>query len=360
MKINAAGLLLCTFLVGCGGTAPFGEDTTTDELTDEDGNPIEREGLPPGTASPSPNASLFRSEPTEAEGGNVGDGFATDISYDGETDTFTVDNLAFDGGNDYQRGTAVSSLSDGQYAVYEADSQFLDSFTQDPINQLTHRAIYGVSRNLDDSGQPETEFAIVRTGSYVPYGFGGFIYQRANSVSLPSEGQATFTGQTAGLRDFDNTGGLQYSTSDISISIDFEDFNDVTGARGDGVLGRMSNRRVFNLDGEDITESVVNNINANNNASLVDIPDVLFEIGPGVLDDNGDLIGNVESYYTDLDGAVQEYETGKYYAIVSGEGTDGSGPEEIVGVIVVENTSEIEDSTVRDTSGFIVYRGTGD
>ena len=73
MKINAAGLLLCTFLVGCGGgDAPFGEgatDSETDSGTDggtgtggdtgeETG--IIREGLPPGTASPTPSSRLDR------------------------------------------------------------------------------------------------------------------------------------------------------------------------------------------------------------------------------------------------------------------------------------------------------------
>ena len=347
MKINATGLLLCTFLVGCGGTAPFGDPDA--DTGGEDGG-IVREGLPPGTESPSSTEALFRSEPTEAAGGKPGDGFARNIQYDGSTDTFIVDNLAFDGGV-YQRGTAVSSLNNGTFAVYEADQQFEDTITSDPINQLRHRAIYGVSRNLDANGNPETQFAIVRTGSYIPYGFGGFIYERENGVELPSSGQAQFTGRAAGLRDFDGSGGLQYSTGDVEIAIDFDDFNEATGARGDGVKGSLTNRKVFALDGTEITADVVGMINTNNNADIVGIPNAVFTIGPGVLDENGDLVGEITSTFVSVDGAAVEYETGKYYAIVSGD-----TPDEIVGIMVLENSAEIQGVTTRDTSGFIVYR----
>ncbi|GAA6174771.1 hypothetical protein [Sulfitobacter pacificus] len=359
MKINAAGLLLCTFLVGCGGgDAPFGEDAT-DSGTDGgtgtggdvgDGTGIIREGLPPGTASPAPDSRIVRSEPTEAEGGNLGDGSATGIRYDGDTDVFTVDGLAFDGGNRYARGVNVSSLN-GEFAVYEAFQQFPDSSNDELINQFTHRAIYGVSRNLDSEGNPQTQFAIVRTGAYIPYGFGGFVYQREGSVELPTGGQAVFNGRSAGLRDYDGSGGLEYSTANVEIAIDFESFNASSGVRGDAVRGTFSNRRVYDVNGADITDTIVGRINAKNDASLGSIPDARFEVGPGVMDANGEIIGNVFSNFVDENGRVREYESGKYYAIVSGDDTN-----EIVGVLVTENTAELDNVTVRDTSGFIVYR----
>ncbi|MAM00340.1 MAG: hypothetical protein CL583_18020 [Alteromonadaceae bacterium] len=355
MKFNFAGFLLCAVLAGCSGTAPFGEDATDTEEeaeggTDE-GTPIAREGVPPGTASPSPETRIFRKEPTSAQGGQAGDGLATNISYDGTSDTFTVEGLAFDGGNTYQRGNAVSSLNNGAFAVYEAETQFPDSVNAQPINQFKHRAIYGISKNTDQEGNPQTQFAIVRTGAYVGYGFGGFVYQRDNSVDLPSSGQAVFNGSAAGLRDFDGQGDLEYSTANVQIAIDFEDFNSTTGARGDGVRGVFSNRRVYNIDGDDITAQVVKRINDNNSAGLQSIPDARFVVGPGVLDENGDLVGEIDSRYVDNNDVVQEYETGKYYALMSGD-----DPDEIVGVVVLENSAEFENVTVRDTSGFIVYR----
>jgi hypothetical protein len=352
MKFNFAGFLLCAALAGCGGTAPFGEEAPEEtEGGADEGAPIAREGVPPGTASPSPETRIFRKEPTAAQGGQGGDGLATNISYDEASDTFTVEGLAFDGANAYQRGTAVSSLNNGAFAVYEADTQFSDSVNDQPINQFTHRAIYGVSKNTDQDGNPQTQFAIVRTGAYVGYGFGGFVYQRDNAVELPSSGQAVFNGSAAGLRDFDGQGGLEYSTANVQIAVDFEDFNSATGARGDGVRGVFSNRRVYNLKGEDITAQVVQRINAKNAADLEDIPNARFVVGPGVLDENGDLVGEINSQFVDNSGTVQEYETGKYYALMSGD-----DPDEIVGVVVLENSAEFDNVTVRDTSGFIVYR----
>ena len=361
MKINATGLLLCTFLVGCGGTAPFGEGATdaTDPTGGDTGAAIAREGLPPGTTSPTASSDIFRSEPTEASGGKLGDGFATGIQYiadDPDTavvgdEVFIVDGLAFDGDNRYVRGTTVSSLNSGTFNVYEAVQQFPDSLNDQPINQFTHRAIYGVSRNLNAAGNPRTQFAIVRTGAYIPYGFGGFIYQREGGVVLPPSGQAIYNGSSAGVRDFEGNGGLEYSTANVVLAIDFEDFNEATGTRGDGVRGTFRDRKVFDINGNDITSAVVTRINDKNTASLTSIPNARFRVGPGAMDDNGDILGEVFSNYVDDAGVVQTYEEGKYYAVLSGDDAD-----EVVGVIVLENANETDNVTVRDTSGFIVYR----
>ena len=355
MTSKTAAVVLCALLAACGGTPPFGGDATDPTgsgggvTTDENGNPILREGIPPGTTSPSPSSRIFRLEPRSEEEGKEGNGFVASVSYDGDTDSFTVDGLAFDGSNVYQRGGLVKSF--GDYAVYEADAQYPDSINGAPINQFRHRAIYGVSRNSNAAGVPNTQFAIVRTGAYVDYGFGGFIYQRENSVTLPSGGQARFEGRAAGMRDFNGRGGLEYSTADLAIDIDFDDFNSTGTARGDAVRGVLSNRRVFDLQGNDITMDVYGRINAKNTASLTSIPDAGFTIAPGVLDNNGEILGTLSSTFVDDAGAVQQYEEGNYYAIVS-----GNGPNEIVGVLVLENSAEYDNATVRDTSGFIVYR----
>ena len=242
-------------------------------------------------------------------------------------------------------------MNNGRFAVYEADAQYPDSLTQEPINQFTHRAIYGVSRESNADGTPNTQFAIVRTGAYVDYGFGGFIYQRDNNVVLQEDGQALFRGQAAGIRDFSGKGDLQYSTSDVEIAIDFDDFNNDTGQRGDAIQGTSFNRRVFNTAGDDVTSGIVDQINAKNSASLSSIPEAIFKVGPGVLDANGDAVGELDSSFVDNDGIVQSYEEGKYYAIVSGE-----DPNEIVGVVVLTNSAEIDNVEIRGTSGFIVYR----
>jgi len=335
-------------LSACGsGSNPFvdaASDTDTDTTTDTDTGIDSDRTLPPGTPSPDAATGIYRSEPTESEGGNTGDGYANDISYDADTDTFMVNNLAFDGDNAYARGTKVSSLA-GKYAVYEADGLATDPDSSTPISQFSHRAIYGVSRNGQD------KFAIVRTGAYVGYGFGGFVYQREGGVTLPSTGQAIYNGVMAGLRDFNGTGGLEYTTADIEVAIDFDDFDETTGSRGDAVRGAITNRRIFDIEGTDITSDVLMRIEDDQGITLRSYPTATFVVGPGVMDDNGELLGEVSSSYVDSSGTTQEFESGNYYAIVS-----GNNAKRIVGVVVLENSVDPIAESVRETSGFIVYR----
>jgi hypothetical protein len=292
--------------------------------------------------------ALFRTEPTEDDGGNQGDGFAEGLTYNSADDTFTVDNIAFDGNDPYERGVLVSSLNTnsdgiGEFNVYEGASTTVDPVSGENIDQYIYRAVYGVSRNRitnDDgttSSDPTTQFAIVRTGSYVGYGFGGFIYQRDNGVTLPSSLQARFEGKSAGLRDSSAGGDLQYTTADVYVDIDYDDFNDQGEFLGDGVKGSIYNRRVYDLSGNDVTAQVATEIGETS------IPNVSFDVGPDVLDANGEILTTVFSVHSD----GSAYEEGTFYAIVAGD-----DPDEVVGVFVLEATSFDR----RDTGGFIVYR----
>ena len=361
MKNKIISLALIAGLAACSGGNPFdetgnsgdgvdGDSGTTGDGSDVGGSDgdegIAGVDIPPGTASPTPNDKIVRYE-ARGEAEDNADGFVRSVRYDGDSDTFFVDNLAFDSANVYQRGTDVSSLA-GQYQVYESTDPFPDSVTGDPIDQFGYRAIYGVSKNTNADGKPATQFAIVRTGSYRNYGFGGFLYQRNGSVTLPQTGQATFSGRTAGIRDFNGRGGLQYTTGDLKIDIDFEDFNDITGTRGDGVKGRWTDRRVFDAQGNDITRDIVDAINPD----LTEIPTAVFTIRPGGLKDSGDLAGTLDSPYVDAEGTTQVYEEGNFYAVVSGD-----DPDEIAGVLVVTNDTDYENVTTRETAGFVVYRG---
>jgi hypothetical protein len=371
LKNKIISLALIAGLTACSGGNPFDtvvveeEDTTIGEPTDGEivgdgeGTGINRDGIPPGTTTPTPEDSIFRSEPAGTEGGvDEGDGFATGISYDSDDDTFTVDNLAFDGDRPYDRGTLVSSLSAndagiGRFQVYEGPTTAIDprSISDDnptgEVRQFVYRAVYGVSNNTftNTAGEQQatTQFAIVRTGSYTDYGFGGFIYQRDTSVELPTTGVATFNGHSAGLRDFQDGGGLQYTTADVKVNIDFSDFNDGESIRGDGVSGSITNREIFDLEGNNITSTVA----AALGEDVTAIPNALFVVGPDVLDNNGDLIVDIRS---DLPNGGGIYETGTFYAIVSGDA------DEITGVFVLEAESG-SDSLSRDTGGFILYRG---
>ena len=128
-------------------------------------------------------------------------------------------------------------------------------------------------------------------------------------------------------------------------------FDETTGSRGDAVSGTITNRRIFDIAGADITSDVLTRIETSEGITLRSYPTATFKVGPGVMDDNGEILGEVNSYYTDGTGAIQEFETGNYYAIVS-----GNNAKRIVGVVVLENSVDPIADTVRDTSGFIVYR----
>lgn len=332
MAKNLALLLaLLGMLSACGdgdGTNPVNRPG---EESDGNGGD-DTETVLPGTTDPTADSGITRYEEQDASSGN---GYAQSVSYDATTDTFSVDNLGFDAANVYTRDDQVASL--GPYRVYEASDTFYDSMTGKPISQLTpYKAIHGVSR----SGQ--TQFAIVRTGAYVNYGFGGFLYSRNGSVTLPTAGQATYSGDYAGLRDFKARSDLEYVTGDMTIDIDFEDFND-----GDAVKGAVINRRVYNMAGVDITDDIVAGIDG-----ATALPSLVFDIGPGVTTEAGEISGGVISNYYNASGALEKYEGGNYYAIIS-----GNNAQEIVGVIVVESEDPRFDGvTARETGGFILYR----
>ncbi len=327
--------LLALLLAGCGGN-PF---LTPPEEPEVDPNLPEEL---PGTEAPAPNRSITRYEAREEETGN---GYAENITFDPATDTFSVDNLGFDGANLYERGAPVASL--GPYRVYEASDIVNDPLTGRPIPQFQHRLIAGTGTH--------TEFAIVRTGAYAGYGFGGFVMRRDGGVVLPTTGQAGYSGAYAGLQDFQGAGGLRYTTGDAFVAIDFEDFND-----GDAVQGRIFNRQIFDMNGNNITAAVIGQINAEfspepGDPTISELPTILFRVGPGVIDVNGEIRGFLDSSLVDYRGdgaAVIEYEAGEYYAIVAGPNS-----EEVVGIIVVESDYPgIDNLTVRETGGFILVR----
>lgn len=326
---------------GTGGTGTGGDDPTNAA----DG--VDVGALPPGTREPRRDSSIQRFEPRDDQGGGR---INSPVIYDARNDTFTVDNLAFDGFNTYSRGRAVSSM--GGYAVYEADVEVTDFLTGNAVGQLLpYRAILGVSQNTveneDGETVPRSAFAIVRTGGYINYGFGGFVYEREGGVVLPTEGQATFSGGYGGIRVFDARGGLEFVRGDMTIDIDFNDFN-----ANAGVKGRVTNREFFNSNGTSIVTGT--------GEGQLPNPDVFFVITDGAgssVDRNGEITGEVISAYVpDGASAPVEYETGTYFAIISGDLTDRADGGEITGVMVIDSTDPRDDVPARETGGFILYR----
>ena len=241
-------VVACLLLGACDGN-PFEGGAGGPDIT---GNPSV--SSLPGTANPTSTGDITRTEDrNKGPGGDevYGNGFAEAYSYDPAGDTFSVDNLAFDGANVYTRSGSFPTVGDA--GLYQAAAIYEDAQTGQQIDQFSYRALYGVSRT------GLTSFAIVRTGGYVPFGFGGFIYSRDGGVVLPTTGQARYNGNYSGLRDFSGRGGMQVVEGDMQMSIDFNDFNPDEGGTGNGagIRGRVENRRVFDLNGNDITGSVL-------------------------------------------------------------------------------------------------------
>lgn len=313
---------------------------------------------PPDGTPPQPgDYSVTR---LEAEDGNGG-GYVSGVIYDSDGDKFLVDGLAFDGSNTYSRWTNPGKLGpdQGGYAVYAADVTVQDFLTGQPIGQVQpYRAIYGMSANNTSATdeRPRTSFAIVRTGGYTHYGFGGFLYARNGSVTLPEQpfgpghsGQATFSGDYAGLRVFDNTGGLEYTQGRATIDVDFRDFNS-----NQAVKGAITDRQVFDENGVEITQRG----SQIGDGGLL-LPDIDFVVSPGLapLDPSGEIAGNVVSRVEDSSGNRVDYETGTYYGVIAGDLNDPADRGEIVGIIVIESPDNRDPNrSVQETGGFIVYR----
>lgn len=345
MKRYILPLFVAAAVGACDGSTgkdnPFQEDPeeTSNNNTGGTTTPTTREGLPPGTANPTPGNSIERFEPVDGSGSGV----AQDFAYDPATDTFSVDNLAFDGDNDYTRddlaGTALAGTL-GPFRVYENESAVTDPQTGAVIPQFQHKAIRAISA----SGA--TEFAIVRTGAYSNFGFGGFMYTRNGSVTLPASGFARYTGDYGGIRDFDGIGGVEYVTGAATLNIDFNDFND-----GYAVDGTIFDRRVYNDAGDDITATVLAALNAEYGTAFASLPALVFDIS-NALDENGEMLGSLDSQFFDSNGDLVTLEAGDYYGVVAGN--DAS---EIVGIIVVTSGDPRFDGvTVRETGGFLVTR----
>ena len=312
------------------------DTTTTGDTTGDVEEPITSDTvLLPGTVNPSANDSIVRRESTGDENGN---GYAESVSYDADTDTFTVDNLAFDGEGPYTavRDGAGNRFGIGPFSVFESPATAVDGLTSADISQLSYRALYGIAPDGNSS------IAIIRTGAYIQYGFGGYIFQRDGGVTLPTSGQALYTGQDnyGGLRDFEGQGGLEYVNGDMEVRIDFNDFNE-----GSGVIGVVSNRRVYDLNGVDVTNDILNAFDA----GTTELPVARFIIEPGVINSNGEIAGKIQSDHPSSGDALEE---GNYYAVLSGDNANT-----VTGIVVMTASDpRAANVTVRETAGFFAVR----
>ncbi|PIE09343.1 MAG: hypothetical protein CSA72_13200 [Rhodobacterales bacterium] len=320
------------------------DDSVQDDNGSDDGSGISG-SLPPKIENAKVgDTGVARKEENNSTGG----GYVSSVEYEVATDRFIVDNLAFDGG-DIGDGKTTAYTRDpnrptiGGYAQYRSAGTVPDDLTGATIDQYDYRALYGASKNSDAEGAPRTQFAIVRTGDYANYGFGGFVYQRRGGVVLPEAGQVKFSGDYAGVRIFSQRSGLELVEGKATAEIDFDDFN-----AADAVRLRVIDRIIMDRSG-----AVINYPDTALIATIVG--------NKPVLNADGEMTGPM--LVNSLNGETGAYEVsgeGTYYGVLAGDLTDPADKGELAGVIVVEYADfpDVEPSrgTVQETGGFILYR----
>jgi hypothetical protein len=133
----------------------------------------------------------------------------------------------------------------------------------------------------------------------------------------------------------------------MTMAIDFEDFD-----QGAGVVGTISNRQIYDIDGKNITGDFLAGLTDSSGLAQSALPVLEFYLGPGTMDKNGEMEGKVNSQVVNDTGGLNEYEDGNYYAILAGDNAS-----EVVGIIVVTSDDPRFDSvTARETGGFVLYR----
>ncbi|SDE45441.1 hypothetical protein [Limimaricola pyoseonensis] len=359
--LSTAALL--ALLAGCGDGQPFDFEDPADAPADggdaggrdsggdaEDGDDADDgfggdERLLPGTADPDPDRSITRFEAETEDGG----GFVRRVTLLSGA-RLEVDNLAFDGTEPYRSDYRGPSTLNG-YAVFQSAAE-VETGGSEPIDQLDYRAIYGESINtvrVDGERLPRTRFAVVRTGDFSNFGFGGFLYERNGGVEIPARGQAAFRGDYAGIRVFDTISRHEFTTGDIEVLVDFDDFN-----ASDGVRGTLSNRRAFDEDGLEIetNTSGVRRTDLSDRA-ILDLPTVRFVLTDAASTPNGEIVGQLNNLVV-VDGKAEPYEAGEYFGVLSGDLETGG---EVTGILVFESEDpRLEDIRVQETGGFTAYR----
>jgi hypothetical protein len=366
---TSLSLALVALLAACGDGQPLFDEDAEIGIPDVDGVPFEdiESGSDPDSENiASPDEILDNGtiapplDSTRAERGDIirtearsgSGGVSSLFNYNATDDTFSVDGLAFDGLNRYARFAPLPQL--GAVAVYSAEATVADSLTGNPVGQLVpYFALYDTSATALEDGTLRTSFAIIRTGAYSGFGFGSYAYQRAGGFTLPTEGQATFSGSYAGTRIFDKLATLELTEADVAIDIDFDDFNGTPG-----IKGTLSNRRAFDQFGNELEsfDELSRGSRPDTAIQLPELPFVVRAFGESIAS-NGEISGEVRNRVFDALNNLVVYEDGNYYGMIAGDLTDEADGGEIVGVLVFEGKdSRYNNLVAQETGGFIATR----
>ena len=407
MKIPHFSLAFIPMLAACGDGQPLNlpnadpveeDPAAIVEPTEASGSDPESNAIPAtideilnlGTLAADLGAEReARGDVGRTEGRDGTGGITTAFSLNAEDDTFLVDNLAFDGLNVYQRGSsdAATALANiGDISVFSADEVVEDFLTNEPVLQAApYIALFDSSDVLiGEDGEvlvPRTAVTVIRSGAYTGFGFGGFGYERAGEVVLAQTGQASFTGDYAGLRVYSEEARLELIEGKIAIQIDFDDFDETQG-----VAGQVTERQAFNADGiplptfnginrfdidlADYPESEFpltvfdeptdENPRAYVSSDVIQLPDLPFVVrafGESI-DDQGQISGEVRNRYVEpVSGATVTYEEGFYFGVIAGDTTSAADGGEIAGIIRTESPdSRFRGVTAQETGVFIADR----
>lgn len=361
MTRTSLSLALMALLAACGDGQPFDDDEIVEEV------PVPVEEVIPDEieepedvlnvttiAQPLTNEQEDRGDIIRAEAPNdTGGGTTSLFSFNVDDNTFEIDGLAFDGLNVYQVFAPLENDL-GTVAIYAADAEVEDFLTGNPVGQIIpYFALYDASTVTLEDGTPRTSFSIVRTGGYADFGFGVFGYDRAGDAVIPTVGQATFSGDYAGTRVNGQLAILEVTAGDLTIDIDFDDFNGTPG-----IKGILENRIAFDSEGNPL---VVNNsvLESDGAAGSLQLPNLTFDIrNEGTtISSTGEIGGSVSSTVINDQGQIEVYESGNYVGIIAGDLTDPNDGGEIVGVLVFDsNDNRFDNVIVQETGGFIATR----
>lgn len=290
MSKLAHSAILVVLLASCSGEPfdsvgdePAGDGESTDGGTDGGiDTPDVGDGSGVGTDVPDSGASQSL---RALYGGEV-----NSVEYDPDTGEVVINNLPLDGQS------------------YHEFDRGLDGFQAITNSEDALRRYYAVRRTTETG---DVEVTAVGTGDYRDTGYGGYLIRRASdTANLPATGEAVYQGPYAGVRvlpgDQQGTRNATFSQGDATLEVDFGDF-DVVGA----VEGRIENRKVVGINGEDLGERPV------------------IILGTGEIEGNGRFSG---AAFTEPDATE-----GSYVGLFAGP--DG---EEAGGVVLIDDAGWLE------------------
>jgi hypothetical protein len=228
------------------------------------------------------------------------------FTYDSGTNTISINNLPFDLDGDYSFVGTVNGFS-----------QFIND-NGDEIYVALYR-----------EGTEGTGAGVVATDGYANFGYGGVVL-RSDGATLPSNGEATFSGQYAGIRVTSGVSGTTVApdftrvTGTANMRVDFEDF-DVVGA----------------IDGVIINRVAIDETN---------FPTALPSVSITTTGFDGIQIETTSA--AEVVGPDQSGASGTFFGIFGGN--VGAGTAEIAGIIILQGANFLNDDyDVLERGGFI-------